>query len=46
MQPLLTPTRPLRTQRSRRLRTPRPQRGRRPTTPIDRRTPSGRLLAS
>jgi hypothetical protein len=45
MQLLPTPTHPLGTQPSQRLRAPRPQRGRRPTTPIDRRTPSGRLLA-
>jgi hypothetical protein len=45
MRQLPTPTRPPRTQRSRRLRMPWRQRGRRPATPIDRRTPSGRLLA-
>jgi hypothetical protein len=45
MQPLPTPTRPPRTQRSPRFRMARRQRRRRSSAPIDRRTPSGRLLA-
>jgi hypothetical protein len=46
MHPVPTPTRRPRTQPAQRLRVTRQrQRGRRPTMPIDRRTPSGRLLA-
>ena len=45
MQPVPGPRRPPRTGRRQRLRVTRRQHGRRSTLPIDRRTPSGRLLA-